>query len=42
MDEIHFVFNMDNHHTLGVCGVDNVNYADVVDRSDGFTMVLPI
>ena len=25
VDETHFVFNTDNHHTLGVCGVDSVN-----------------
>ena len=30
VDETHFVFNMDNHHTLGERGVDSVNYADVV------------
>ena len=40
VDETHFVFNKDNHYTLGVCGADSVNYADVVGGSDAFTMVL--
>ena len=40
MDETHFVFNMDNHYTLGIRGVDSVNYADVVGGADAFTMVL--
>ena len=31
---------MDNHHTLGMRGVEIVNYADVFGGADGFTMVL--
>ena len=42
MDETHFVFNMDNHYTLGIRGVDSVNNDDVVGGEDGFTMVLSI
>ena len=30
---------MDNRHTLGVRGVDSVNYSDVVGGEDGFTML---
>ena len=40
LDETYFFFNMDNHHTVGIRGVDSVNYADVVGGADGFTMVL--
>ena len=40
MDEAHFDFNMDNHHTLGMRGVDSANSADFVGGTDGFTMVL--
>ena len=40
MDETHFIFNMDNHKTLGFRGSNKVNYADVVAGCDGHTMVL--
>ena len=42
MDENHSVFNINNHHTLGMRGVDSVNYANVVGGDDGFRMVLRI
>lgn len=42
MDETHFIFNMDNHHTLGLRGCGKVNYADVVSGGEGMTMVLRI
>ena len=37
--ETHFVFTMGNHHALSICGVEIVNYADVVGGSYGFSMV---
>ena len=40
MDQTHFVFIMDKNHTLGIHGVDSVNYTDVVSGADSFTMVL--
>lgn len=40
MDETHFIFNMDNHKTLGKRGAKKVNYVDVVQGGEGFTMVL--
>ena len=42
MDETHFVFNMDDHTTLGFIGQAKVNYADVVSGGEGMTMVLRI
>ena len=39
MDNIHFTFNMDNHKTLSFCGRNKVNYAEVVDGCDEFTMI---
>ena len=40
MDEAHFIFNMNNHKTLGFRRSKKVNYADVVGGCDWFTMVL--
>ncbi len=39
-DETHFIFNMDNHKTLGFRGIGKVKIANVVSVGDGFTMVL--
>ncbi len=39
MEEIHFIFNMDNHKALEIRGVQKVNYADVVSGGDDFTNV---
>lgn len=41
MDETHFVFNVDNGHTLGFIG-DTTKYADVSSGGDAMTMVLRI
>lgn len=38
-DETHFVFNVDNGRTLGFSRTDDVKYADVVSRGEGFTFV---
>ena len=40
MDEAHFIFNMNNHRTLGFRGSKKMNYADVVGGCDWFTTVL--
>ena len=39
-DETHFIINFDNGRTLGFSGDKEVKYADVVSRSEGFTMVM--
>jgi len=39
-DETHFVFNMDNGKTLGLCGTTQVKYTDVVSGGENFTMML--
>ena len=39
MDETYFVFNVDNHKTLGFIGLQKVRYSDV-SRGEGMTMVL--
>ena len=40
MDKAHLVFNLDNHYTLDTRVAHSVNYADVVCRAGGFTMIL--
>lgn len=32
IDETHFVINMDNRRTLGLCGDKSVKYVDMVAR----------
>lgn len=39
-DETHFVINMDNGKTLGVCGDQEVRYADVTSAGEGMTLVV--
>ncbi|KAL3691653.1 hypothetical protein R1sor_005304 [Riccia sorocarpa] len=41
-DETHFVINMDNSHTLGFRGDENVKYADVVSGRVSMTMVVKV
>jgi hypothetical protein len=42
INEIHFVINMDNGHTLGFRGDTTMKYADVVSGGDSVTMVVRI
>jgi hypothetical protein len=42
IDEMHFVVNLDNGHTLGFRGDTNVTYAKVVSGGDSMTMVVRI
>jgi hypothetical protein len=42
LDEMHFVVNLDNGHTLGFRGDTSVTYADVVSGGDSMTMVIRI
>jgi hypothetical protein len=42
IDEMHFVVNLDNRHTLGFWGDINVKYAEVVSGGDSMTMVVRI
>ncbi|KAL3693634.1 hypothetical protein R1sor_007285 [Riccia sorocarpa] len=41
-DETHFVINMDNGHTLGFRGDENVKYADVVSGGVSVTTVVKV
>ena len=41
-DETHFVINMDNHRTLGICGEAEVKYSDVVSGAEGMKMIVRI
>ncbi|KAL3676680.1 hypothetical protein R1sor_026628 [Riccia sorocarpa] len=41
-DETYFVINMDNGHTLGFRGDENVKYADVVSGGVSMTMVVKV
>ena len=40
LDEAHFVFNMDIHHTFVIFRFDSVNFADVGAGADAFITVL--
>jgi hypothetical protein len=42
LDEMHFVVNLDNGHTLGFWGDISVTYAEVVSGGDSMTMVVRI
>ena len=40
MDETHFVINFENGRSLGLCGYENVKYADVVSGGEGMTIIV--
>jgi hypothetical protein len=42
LDEMHFVVNLDNGHTLGFRGDTSIIYAEVVSGGDSMTMVVRI
>jgi hypothetical protein len=42
IDEMHFVVNLDNGHTLGFRGDTSVTYVEVVSGGDSMTMVVRI
>ena len=42
VDKKHFVINMDNGRTLGICGDQAMKYVDVVSRREAMTMVVCI
>lgn len=41
-DETHFVFDMDNGHTVGLRGDEQVKYSDVLSGDEGVTMMVRI
>ena len=42
VDDTHFVINMDNRRTLGLCSDQAVKYVDVVSGGEAMTMVMRI
>ncbi len=42
LDETHFVFNMDNGHTVGFRSQEHVRYADVESVNEGITIMVRI
>jgi hypothetical protein len=42
VDATHFVINMENGKTLGLCGDQTVKYADVVSGGEAMTMVVRV
>jgi hypothetical protein len=42
VDETHFVINMENGKTLGLCGDQTVKYADVVFGGEAMTTVVRV
>ena len=41
-DETHFVINIDNHRTLGICGEAEIRCSDVVSGAEGMAMIVRI